>query len=79
MAVNNIGVSVGSLPWSELNWFIFLLRLGGRKLYLWMIKESALCPILPQNYKTTLCIMRISAMTVWRVSISFLMEVELIK
>ena len=27
-----LGVSVGSLPWRFLNWFVFLLRLFGRKL-----------------------------------------------
>ena len=38
--------SVGSLPWSVFNWFIFLLILGGSNLGPWMIQASSFFSIL---------------------------------
>ena len=66
--------SFGSSPWRALNWFIFLIKHGGSNLGPQMIQSSSLCPILPQHSQILLCMMQISAITVWRVSVSFLME-----
>ena len=50
-----LGVSVGSSPISVLNWFIFLIILGGKKSGPWMIHASDSCPNLPQNLKIVFC------------------------
>ena len=46
---HSLGGTVGLSPQRALIWFIFLLRLVGRKLGLWMIQASDLCSVLPHN------------------------------
>ena len=74
-----LGGSVGSSQWSELNWLIFILRMGGRKLLPRMIHESALCPILPHNLQIIFCITCRAAMTVFRVNVLLFVEYDLLK
>ena len=47
--LHSIGVMVGSSPLSELDWFIFLLRRGGRKLGPQIMHESDSCTIITNH------------------------------
>ena len=54
---HSLGDSVGSSPLRALNWFVFLLIIGGRKLGPRIIQASALCPILPNISQIIFCLM----------------------
>ena len=47
--------SVGLSPLRALNWFIFIIILVESKLGTRMMQESALFPILPQNFQMIFC------------------------
>ena len=72
----SLGGSFGSSPLSVLNWFIFIIIIGGRRLCPRMMQAPALCPILSQHSKKIFCIIPIDEIFGWRDSISFLMEDE---
>ena len=76
---HSISGSFGSSPWSALNLFIFILRLGGRNIGPHMIQGSYLCPILPHNSQILFCLVRRYSITEWRVDASLLMEDEGLK
>ena len=71
-----IGGSYGSSPWSLLNWFIFILIIGGRNFGPRTMQASALCPILPQHLQILFCLVRWSTMTIWRDTVWLFMEYE---
>ena len=73
---HSLGGSVSSSPWRSLNWFVFLMILGGRNLVPQMMQASAVCPIPPQNSQIILCIMQRDAITGCRYSVSFWGEDE---
>ena len=75
----SLGVAVGSSSLIQLNWFIFLIILGGSKLGQQIIQASALCPILPQHLQTVFCLMWRSKITGGRVDVSMLVEEEYTK
>ena len=68
-----------SSPWSALNLFNFLLRLGRRNFVPWVVHASALCPILPQHSQILFCIIRRAAITGCRVASSLFLEDEGLK
>ena len=72
----SLGGSVGSSPKRALNWFIFLLRLGGRKLGPRMIQASAFCSVLPHHFPLIFCQTLIAAINGRRVHVSLLVEYE---
>ena len=59
-----------------MNWFIFIIRLGGIHLGPQMIQASALCPILAQNLKIIFCLMRRAEITGLIVDVSLFVEDE---
>ena len=69
-----IDVLVVSSPIMAFSRFLFLIRLGGRKLGPWIIYASALCLNISINSQRILYLERLSAMTVWRVDVSLLVE-----
>ena len=71
-----LDVSVGSSSFRTLDWFIFIIILGGSNLGPWMIQASSLCTILPQHSQIIFCLMRRYSITGWRVTIALLLEDE---
>ena len=69
---HSFGVSVGSSTWRAFNWFVFILRLGGRKLGSRLMQASALWLILPHNYQIIFWLTRRAAITSRRVDVSLL-------
>ena len=77
--LHSLGGILGSLPWIDLNWFIFIIRLGGRKLGPRMIQESDFYTIISQNSKITFYLTWVYKMTGWRAAVSLLVEDEVPK
>ena len=77
--LHSLGDYFGSSTWTALNWFIFLLILGGSNFGPWMMHASDLCPILPQHPQILFCLVRRSAITGWISAVSLLMEYEGLK
>ena len=77
--LHSLGSSFGSSPWRALNWFVFLIRIGGRDFGPRMMQASALRPILPQHLQIVFCLVRRAAITGWRDYVSLLIKYEELK
>ena len=69
-----LGGSVDSSPWRALDWFIFLLIFGGRKLGPQILQSSDLCTILTQHSKIVLYHVWRAEINGWIVYVQLLVE-----